>query len=207
MRVYNKIKMVIWSVALTLFSLNTFAISLDSLQQTLSQHSVVRGEFSQQRTMALFSKPLTSSGTFLLADQRGLIWQQTVPFPTQLRLTKEKLSQSFDGAEPQIMTAKENPMAFYFSHIFLSLFRGDTEQLYHDFDSSLSGDELQWTLSLTPKSAPLNAVFSIIEVKGGQYISHVILNEIRGDRTAILFNQQSSSPIELTEQELKSFEF
>ncbi|MBL4829356.1 MAG: outer membrane lipoprotein carrier protein LolA [Aliivibrio sp.] len=207
MRVYNKIKNVIWSMALILFSMNVFAVSLDSLQQTLSQHSVVRGEFAQQRTMALFSKPLTSRGTFLLADQRGLIWQQTVPFPTQLRLTKEKLSQSFDGGEPQIMTAKDNPMAFYFSHIFLSLFRGDTAQLHHDFVISLSGDEQQWTLSLTPKSAPLSAVFSTIEVKGNQYITHVILNEIRGDRTAIVFSQQSSLPLDLTEQELKLFEF
>jgi hypothetical protein len=207
MRAYKKIKTTMMGLALIVCSMNSNAITLQSLQNTLSQHAVVRGDFSQQRVMALFSTPLLSSGTFLLADNHGLIWQQSVPFPTQLRLTKEKLSQSFDDGKPQIMTAKENPMAFYFSHIFLSLFRGDTDQLHKDFRTDLSGDDQEWTLSLVPKSAPLNAVFSVIEVTGSRYISRVRLKEIKGDSSIISFNNQSSTPIALTTKEIAAFEF
>ncbi|MGR5456436.1 outer-membrane lipoprotein carrier protein LolA, partial [Vibrio alfacsensis] len=120
-----------------------------------------------------------------------LLWRQDVPFTVQLVLTKDKLRQTFADQPAQVITAKDNPMAFYFSHIFLAVFHGDTDQLKQQFDMTFKADNGQWTLALTPKAAPLNTVFNTITLGGKSDLERLTLQEIRGDKTDILFSNQS----------------
>lgn len=57
-----------WSLLVTsfvmLFSVNSFAFSVDDLQQQLAKSTLVRGDFKQVRTMQMFAQPLSTSGTF-----------------------------------------------------------------------------------------------------------------------------------------------
>ncbi|MGF1755271.1 outer membrane lipoprotein carrier protein LolA [Vibrio makurazakiensis] len=183
---------------------------LNDVQQALASHSLVRGEFTQTRNMEMFSQPLTSKGRFLLDKENGLLWDQTAPFPVKLVLTKDKLSQKFADQTPQIITAKENPMAFYFSHIFLSVFHGDTEQLKQQFDLIFSPSQdthNQWELKLSPKAAPLSSVFNNIILVGNSDIEKITLEEVRGDSTVIEFTNQTHLPEALTHAEKAQFQF
>jgi hypothetical protein len=135
------------------------------------------------------------------------LWQQTTPFPVHLVLTEDKLRQTFAGQEPQTITAKENPMAFYFSHVFLAVFHGDTEALQQQFDMAFDVKDQQWTLLLTPKQAPLNSVFKSITLTGQQDIDALTLQEIRGDKTEILFSNQTHQPESLSDAEQAQFSF
>ena len=83
--------------------------SISELQTVLSENSIVRGEFTQTRNMEMFAQPLTSQGTFLLDKSSGLLWTQTTPFPVNLVLTDNKLSQRFADQPAKIITDKENP--------------------------------------------------------------------------------------------------
>jgi outer membrane lipoprotein-sorting protein len=196
-----------WIAALfLLFSVNSFAFSVDDLQQQLSQSTLVRGEFSQVRTMQMFNHPLSTLGTFFLEHDKGLLWQQNTPFPIYLTLTKNKLRQSING-ESQVMNDSENPMAFYFTRLFLSLFKGDTKAIQENFTMTLTGSKEGWILLLTPKSAPINSVFETIKIEGGLYLNRVVLREVRGDVTEMIFSNQSSTPSVLTEEELRAFTF
>ncbi|MEF1229794.1 outer membrane lipoprotein carrier protein LolA, partial [Vibrio fortis] len=69
--------------------------TLADLQTTLSQQSIIRGDFTQTRTMEMFDQPLLSQGSFLLDKANGLLWNQATPFPVHLVLTDNKLSQRF----------------------------------------------------------------------------------------------------------------
>ncbi|MFV0448698.1 MAG: outer membrane lipoprotein carrier protein LolA [Vibrio sp.] len=180
---------------------------LTSLQTQLQQHSLVRGDFSQSRTLAMFEQPLLSEGSFLLEKQHGLLWQQNTPFPVNLVLTQDKLRQTFANQPAQVITAKENPMAFYFSKIFLSVFHGDTEQLKSQFALQFTPQNEQWQLVLTPKEAPLNAVFKSIVLQGKQDIDSLVLEEVRGDKTEITFTNQTHQPEKLTDAEQTQFQF
>ncbi|MGF1718621.1 outer membrane lipoprotein carrier protein LolA [Vibrio kyushuensis] len=180
---------------------------LDALQHQLSQYQVVRGDFTQLRHLEMFKQPLSSSGQFTLDKEEGLLWQQNTPFPVNLVLTKNRLSQTFSDQPSQIITAKENPMAFYFSHIFLSVFHGNTDKLKEQFDLGFSSEGDKWTLKLTPTQAPLNAVFEQINLKGSQDIDALTLVELRGDKTEILFTNQNHLPEKLTDDEQAQFEF
>ncbi|MGO2318976.1 MAG: LolA family protein [Vibrio toranzoniae] len=196
---------------------NTAAVgSISELQTVLSANSIVRGEFTQTRNMEMFAQPLTSQGTFLLDKSSGLLWTQTSPFPVNLVLTDNKLSQRFADQPAKIITDKENPMAFYFSHIFLSVFHGDTQKLQEQFSLSFEAAAMQspgkntgnnsWTLILTPKSAPMNAVFEAITLQGDSDIERIELKEIRGDSTVIEFSQLSHQPEVLSDAEAQQFQ-
>lgn len=180
-------------------------INISWLQKQLSEHDIVRGNFEQSRNMVVFNKPLMSSGHFLLSKQKGLLWQQTKPFAVSLTLTQDKLRQQFAQQAPELMSAKNNPMVFYFSHLFLSLFKGDTQALTQEFDLKITGNTNNWQLALTPKKAPLNLVFSSIQLTGGDYINTLKLTENRGDKTQITFKQQRSIPASLTVDEQSAF--
>ncbi|NOJ04028.1 outer membrane lipoprotein carrier protein LolA [Vibrio splendidus] len=200
---------------------NTIAVgSISELQTVLSENSIVRGEFTQTRNMEMFAQPLTSQGTFLLDKSNGLLWTQATPFPVSLVLTDNKLSQRFADQPAKIITDQENPMAFYFSHIFLAVFHGDTQKLQEQFSLSFepateqSSDEsanestegTSWTLTLKPKSSPMNAVFEAITLQGNNDIERIELKEIRGDSTVIEFSQLSHQPEVLSDAEAQQFQ-
>ncbi|OCH17986.1 hypothetical protein A6E05_11640 [Aliivibrio sp. 1S165] len=189
-----------------LFSANSFAFGVNDLQQQLAQSTLVRGDFQQVRTMQMFSQPLLTSGSFLLDHEQGLLWQQTKPFPITLTLTQNKLRQLING-EAQVINDAQNPMAFYFTRLFLSLFKGDTDAIKENFTLQLSGDKETWTLLLTPTTSPIDSVFKSIKIEGGTYLNRVVLSEVRGDVTEMLFTKQSTKPMTLTEEELRAFTF
>ncbi|MEZ8067548.1 outer membrane lipoprotein carrier protein LolA [Vibrio sp. FF145] len=201
---------------------NTNAVgSITELQTVLSENSIVRGEFTQTRNMEMFAQPLTSQGTFLLDKSNGLLWTQATPFPVSLVLTDNKLSQRFADQPAKIITDKENPMAFYFSHIFLSVFHGDTQKLQEQFSLSFepataknsdesansNSQDTRWTLTLKPKSAPMNAVFEAITLQGRGDIERIELREVRGDSTVIEFSQLRHLPEVLSDAEAQQFQF
>ena len=164
--------------------------------------------------MEMFAQPLTSQGTFLLDKSSGLLWTQTTPFPVKLVLTDNKLSQKFADQPAKTITDKENPMAFYFSHIFLSVFHGDTQKLQDQFSLSFQPATAQssdqntgfWTLTLKPKSAPMNAVFEAITLQGNSDIERIELKEIRGDSTVIEFSKLSHQLEVLSDAEAQQFQ-
>lgn len=199
-------RLIVTGFLILLFSPVSQAKSLQEIQRLLASQSVVRGNFEQLRTMEMFSQPLASSGHFILHKKSGLLWQQTSPFSVNLILTNEKLSQQIGNQPAQIMTENENPMAFYFSHIFLSLFDGNTERLNQQFTSEFSEGQNTWTIELSPHQAPLNNVFSRITISGEQYVDQIELTEVRGDKTTIIFSQQTEQPENLTADERARFQ-
>ncbi|MDE1221382.1 outer membrane lipoprotein carrier protein LolA [Vibrio aestuarianus] len=196
-------------LTLALFSPQLWAqvTDLASLQAQLAKHQIVRGEFTQLRHIEMFEQPLSSAGKFLLDKQNGLLWQQNSPFPVNLVLTQDKLRQTFANQPPQVITEKENPMAFYFSHLFLSVFHGDTQQLNKQFTMTLHTEDGQWQLNLTPRNEPLNSVFTSITLTGRDDIDGLILQEVRGDKTEIQFTNQNHQPERLTHAEQTQFNF
>ncbi len=197
---------------LILLSFSTMAnvTDLASLQQQLSKNTVIRGEFSQQRHLQMFDAPLSSTGHFTLSKTHGLLWQQEAPFAVNLVLTQDKLRQTFSDQAPKTISAQENPMAFYFSRVFLSVFHGDTTALEEQFTLDFSAENSQfengqWQLLLVPRRAPLDRVFKSITLAGKDYIDTLTLQEQRGDKTEIEFTNQTSLPKELTDAEYAQF--
>lgn len=177
---------------------------MQQLQEQLTAQKVLKGQFTQTKTMQMFKQPLRSSGDFILSQEQGLIWQQNKPFLVSLVLANNKLIQQFSGQSAQVIEAKDNPMVFYFSHLFLSLFQGDLESLKTQFEMHLQATDNNWKLTLTPKVSPLDKVFKTITIQGDKYISSLLLTELNGDSSLIEFsNVQTFST--LSQQDLERF--
>ncbi|MCP4923173.1 MAG: outer membrane lipoprotein carrier protein LolA, partial [bacterium] len=137
-------------------------ITLEELQQRLSLPTLIRGEFKQRRKIAILSEELHSSGHFVLSKHHGLMWIQDRPFKLKLSLNKDILTQQFKDQKRQRISARENPTLFYFSRIFLAVFRGDTHRLKKHFRLNLVTDKKTWKLRLSPKTSPINKMFKEI---------------------------------------------
>lgn len=190
------------------YSCSLSALTFDQLQQQLATQKVVRGDFTQSKKLQIFNDPLISNGSFLLSHQQGLIWNQNNPFPVSIVLAKDKLRQQFSGQSAEIIEASDNPMVFYFSHLFLSLFKGDLASLDNQFSMSLTGNlESSWSLHLKPKGSPLNNVFNTIDIQGRKQITNLTLIELNGDSSTIEFSNINQHETLLSDQEKNAFEF
>ena len=194
--------------ALALFSLQVQAVTLDELQQRFASQPVVRADFSQQREINGMAQPLKSSGQLLIAQDKGLWWQQAKPFPLTLVLDDKRMVQVMNGQPPQIITADSNPQMFQFNHLLRALFQADRAVLEQNFtiDFSPLADD-GWRIVLTPKSTPLDKLFNHITLQGKTYLDAIELNDKQGDMTDIRFTHQRLTPKTLSEDEKQRFVF
>lgn len=178
--------------AFLLFSPLVFAFSQQDLVIQLQKPNNLQGDFTQQRFLKAMSKPITSTGQFVLVKNQGLLWQMQKPFASQLRVKKEGISQ-WNGSQwvnNQKLGQSEQ------INLFLGLLSGDISALSSQFDLALSGDTKNWTLTLTPNSLLMKQIFTHIVIDGDEVVKQIELNETQGDRTLIRFEKiQQNQPL------------
>lgn len=188
-------------LALTAVCSHAAPLTLDGLGQQLSQHPVVRGPFVQEKHLRALPKPLTSSGTFVLAADAGLLWKLEKPLQQDYRIDANGIARrTAEGWQMQ----PGRDVAAQQSRLFLDVLNGNHSGLARDFDLQLNGDARAWTLSLVPTSLLLKQVFSRIDISGGELVERIELHEIQGDRT-LMRMPASVTADALSEQERSDF--
>ena len=72
---------------------------LARVRAQVAQVPLLRGEFRQEKQVAGFRNPLRSSGRFLLARDKGVVWTTLAPFPSETVITQDRiLSRQRDGS-------------------------------------------------------------------------------------------------------------
>lgn len=182
------------------------ALTLDDLQQRFTAQPVIRAHFDQVRTIKDMPQPLRSEGTMLIARDKGLLWDQTRPFPMQLLLDDKRMVQVINGQPPQTITAENNPQMFQFNHLLRGLFQADRKVLEQNFRVAFADKgEGRWTLSLTPITTPLDKIFTRIDLDGKTFLEQIQLNDKQGDRTDITLSHHQLTPAQLTDDERQRF--
>ncbi|WP_092510877.1 LolA family protein [Xenorhabdus mauleonii] len=184
------------------------AITLEKLQQRFTHQAVVRAHFTQVRQIQGMPKPLHSNGEMLVSQQKGLWWHQQKPFPLTLVLDDRRMVQIMPGQTPQIITADSNPQLFQFNHLMRALFQADRAVLEENFKLEFSdlGQE-KWRLVLTPKTSPLDKLFTTITLNGQANLDAILLIDRQGDRTELSFTQHQLKPETLSHEEEQHFKF
>ncbi|MEN5016002.1 outer membrane lipoprotein carrier protein LolA [Erwinia sp. Eh17-17] len=198
----------IFFTLLMLCSLSTQAVTLEELQQRFASQPVVRADFSQLRVIKGMAQPLKSSGQLLIAQDKGLWWQQAKPFPLTLVLDEKRMVQVMNGQPPEIVTADSNPQMFQFNHLLRALFQADRRVLEQNFTLDFHDlGQHRWRLVLTPVTSPLDKLFNNITLQGAVYLDSIQLNDRQGDRTDITLSNQRLTPKSLTNEEQQRFVF
>jgi hypothetical protein len=178
--------------------------TFESVVAGLAEAGVVRGNFTQTRKIELLSRPLESSGNFILSDL-GLYWQQTQPFTSVLIADGERLLQRLEDGPATSVGVADNPMVVPFSRIFLSIFEGSEEELRSNFEISFASDGDDWAMSLKPVTYPLSEAIETINLQGREYIDGIAIINRASDEMTIRFSDVQTLPNQLTEHEIELY--
>ena len=172
---------------------------------TLASGEVLRGRFTQQRFLQGFNAPLTSTGSFILAPGRGVVWRGEAPFALITVMGPGGLVQRVAGGATTHYPASRLPAIVRLYEIFGAALSGDWRKLESVFAVKREGTESDWKVTLTPLRGgegglPLRQVL----VRGGRYVDSVEVMRVNGDWDRIEFSQQAPSraPIDAETSEL-----
>ena len=176
------------------------------ITRKLAQPAVLRGAFEQSKEIAGFSKPLRSSGAFLVSREKGVLWDTRQPFASKLRLTRGEIVATQNGAVSFQLSAAKEPTVRTINELMFALLGGNLKALdgYFRIDGKQSGRA--WHLTLTPRQSALARVMQKVELSGDQYVRSIRMDEANGDVTRIVFSGQNPLPAKLSREEEARFD-
>ena len=162
---------------------------------------VLRGRFTQERRLAGFARPLLSSGTFLLAPGRGLIWQTELPFAITTIITTEGLVQEVDGAPTMRLDAARLPFLARLYEVIGGALAGDWQTLDARFSTVRRAGPAGWELALTSRAGgpdPGAPPFRAITLRGAAFLEGAVIERSDEGSDTIVFSDQTITTTELS---------
>ena len=196
-------------IALLSISLVASAVApTTDIRGRLADTPVLRGSFEQEKQLKGFRHSLQSSGDFLLARDRGVVWNTRKPFASSIVITKQHLltTTGADGAQKRVAAAG-SPGVGTAPTLMLALLTGDTVTLAEQFE--IKPSELadgRWQLELLPRTGALKKAFRRIALQGDRNVETIRIEERSGDHTEIRFLDLRDTPAELDIAEAQQFE-
>ena len=181
-------------------------ITFAEVASRLAAPAVLRGRFEQTREVEILSKPLKSSGHFILSGI-GLYWHQETPLASVMIADAERLLQSVGDGPLQSIDVEKNPVVLTFSQSFLSIFKGDEAELRQHFEVAFEpgAQPDHWKIALTPISYPMSEAIESIVLNGKEYIDQLKVTSRSSELTIISFSDLKTEPGELTEHEIELY--
>lgn len=171
----------------------------------LGSPELVRGQFEQKKQITALERPLLSSGDFLVARNRGVIWRTQKPFAQTLRLSRSEIVQEQDGQVRLRLSSEREPGVKAINQVLFALFAGDLGALEKSFSVSGKTEGPQWRAALHPTSSSLVQMFKEIRIEGASHVQRVEILEANGDRTEIRFKRMQTGG-SLSAEEARGFD-
>ena len=176
-----------------------WADQLEDVYKRISAHPVTKGEFTQEQYIKVANRSLISRGNFVMAADKGVIFEIAEPFPSSMVVTEDKLVQTLSGNVVAVMDGKENAMFKNIAKIIHSVFSNDVQVLKDNFQVSVTGGPKD-VVELVPKDPLLSMLFLKITLAVGDSIDSVSVIETGGNWVNYTFNNKSF-PEKLTSDE------
>lgn len=176
-----------------------WADQLEDVYKRISAHPVTKGEFTQEQYIKMADRSLISRGNFVMAADKGVIFEIAEPFPSSMVVTEDKLVQTLSGNVVAVMDGKENAMFKNIAKIIHSVFSNDVQVLKDNFQVSVTGGPKD-VVELVPKDPLLSMLFLKITLAVGDSIDSVSVIETGGNWVNYNFNNKSF-PEKLTSDE------
>jgi hypothetical protein len=179
----------------------------DAVTAHLRDFPLLHVDFTQTRTLAALSRPLKSSGTVVVARDKGVIWQIRKPLSIGFVITPKGMLQIGPDGKPGPRAPQDaSPVLAQIGRTFQSLFQGQWEALDGYFTVRAEGRPERWKITLSPKQQTA-AFLKGIQVSGGRFIERVHVDEPGGDAMDIQFEHpRPADPLSETEAHLLAAE-
>lgn len=148
----------------------------------ISGKPIVKGRFTQKKTIARLNKNFISSGDFVISAEDGIIWNTKNPYPSATVITENSITQiSADGKRTGIQAAG-NGSFDYFSQIIGALFTGNAALLRENFTVYFEpADNGSWICGFIPIDEMIRSFAAQIVLSGSDTIRSLLLHEKNGD--------------------------
>jgi len=170
----------------------------------LAAHSVVRGNFEQEKTLSRLNRSLKSSGNFIIASGLGMLWDTVKPFPSTLALGKDYIIQSRPGGQRTVLSAQGNETFLRMAEVINAVFTGNSQGLTDNFIIYYSSSAAGWEMGLGPRDTSIGAFADKIIMKGDTAIKSIFIYEQNGDTVQYLLSNHNY-PAELNVNEKALF--
>jgi hypothetical protein len=170
----------------------------------LAEHSLVRGNFEQEKILNRLNRSLKSSGNFIIAADTGMVWETLKPFPSTLALGKDFLIQSRPGGQKTVLSASGNETFIRLAEVLSAVFSGQSQGLLSNFEVFYSGSASGWELGLTPSDRAIASFIVKIAMKGDRVIRSITIHEQNGDSIIYILSNHNY-PVELSVHEKDFF--
>lgn len=165
------------------------AAPLAKIEAMLAKPAILCGRFDQTKTLTGMKRPLASNGRFCVVAGKGVLWRTLKPFPNTLRLTRDEIV-SFQGERVAMrLDARQEPTVRMINSVLFSLLSGSLGQLETLFEVDGSADAQGWKVALKARQPALAKAIGAISLDGAAYVKSIQINEVSGDRTAIVFSE------------------
>ncbi len=172
---------------------STVQALLAQVRQRVLDAPVVRGQFTQRKTVQGFKQPLQSSGDFVVARGKGIAWQVRQPFASTLIVKPDSLlSRAADGSVAMQMKAQDEPVLRTINAMLFAVMAADLAQLSQYFEVTGQVQAAGWKLHLVPRDPMLAQWLQSVDLRGQQFVQEVLLQETRGDRSQIQIQNPSA---------------
>jgi hypothetical protein len=165
---------------------------LREVRQRLASDPVLRGSFEQRKTVKGFRHPLVSTGDFVVARARGVVWRTLTPFASTLVVTRDSvIARQADGRIARRLSAGEEPAVRAVSETLFGVMAADLSMLAQRFEISGDSGRDGWRLALQPRDTALARWIARLELEGDRFLTGVRMQEASGDATAIRLARHS----------------
>lgn len=183
----------LWAVALCAMALAPVHAAEPAAQELLAQvrqrvqdAPVVRGTFEQLKTVKGFKQPLRSSGDFVVARGRGIVWHVLRPYESLLVVKPDSLqSRGSDGKVTMQMRAQDEPVLRTVNAMLFAVMSANLAELAQHFEVTGQVAAKGWSLHLVPRDPTLAQWLAAVDLQGNQFVQEVKLQEARGDSSVI----------------------
>jgi hypothetical protein len=159
---------------------------LAQVRQRVQDAPVVRGTFEQLKTVNGFKQPLRSSGDFVVARGRGIVWHVLRPYESLLVVKPDSLqSRGSDGKVTTQMRAQDEPVLRTVNAMLFAVMSADLAELSRHFEVTGQVVAKGWSLHLVPRDPTLAQWLASVDLQGSQFVQEVKLREARGDSSVI----------------------
>lgn len=159
---------------------------LAQVRQRVQDAPVVRGGFEQLKTVKGFKQPLRSSGDFIVARGKGIVWHVLRPFESVLVVKPDSLqSRGSDGKITMQMRAQDEPVLRTVNAMLFAVMSANLAELAQHFEVTGQVVAKGWSLHLVPRDPTLAQWLSAVDLQGNQFVQEVRLQEARGDSSLI----------------------
>ena len=174
---------------------------LAQVLSAMQQQKYLRGSFRQVRTVKKINRDFVSTGSFVIADTLGILWNMEKPFPSLTAITRDKMLQKNASGAVSQMNMKDNAVFGQVSQTIQGIFLGNRKMLEERFQIFFEmGKDGLWTIGLVPKESVIKKQISSVVLSGHKWLEKVTLSDADGNPILYEFSKVEGG-ISLTPEE------